>query len=469
MLSLAGRLWLWLVAVALASMLVVNLSAGRMVEDLYYFHTSEHLMHQVQAAANSLTQEPSPENLRELEYIVGGRLFLVSAEQLRVLSSAAGRASLGVPPLDAASAARLLSGNTAERRDTESGTLLVAAPRLVGTHVVDALVLMADTTPVRDAVNRLRRLLVGTGLGTVAALTLIALFVSRRLSRPVVEMMHMAQAMARGDFARRVQISGSDEIGALGRSINRLAEVIQAHITRERELDRMRREFLANVSHDLRTPLSLIRGYTDALRDEVADPHERAEVLDIISEEVGRLQGLVAAILDLARLDAGVLPLHRDEVRLPDVARRVIKKIGVLAGEKNVQISFAADGDPPPVWADPARIEQVLWNLLDNAVKHTPAGSGVMIHTEATERGVKVSVTDQGPGLPSEEQALVWERFYRGDQARTRRGSSTGLGLAIVRGIVEAHGGTVGVESQPGAGSTFWFVLPTLSNFNAQT
>lgn len=233
-------------------------------------------------------------------------------------------------------------------------------------------------------------------------------------------------------------------------------------VTREREVERMRRDFVANVSHELRTPLSYLQGYAEAVLDGIGqNPEAQKKYCEIILDETLRLRRLVTDLLDLSQLEAGRLPLSKQPMGLSALLHRVKFKMEGTAREKGVKLDIAAPDSLPLVIADEDRIEQVVINLVDNALRHTPSGGSVIIgvQTYPENNEVLVSVADTGEGIPPEDVERVWERFYKVDKARTRSGG-TGLGLAIVRNIILAHGGQVSATSQLGKGSTFSFSLP---------
>ncbi|HWH13830.1 MAG TPA: ATP-binding protein [Miltoncostaeaceae bacterium] len=228
-------------------------------------------------------------------------------------------------------------------------------------------------------------------------------------------------------------------------------------VTEERRLDRARRDLVANVSHELKTPLAAIKGLLELLQGGRVDDRHRAEFLGLMSGEADRLERLVEEQLQLARLDAGGLPLERERFDLDALVEGVVASRRPLAEREGIVMSGGADG-PVPVHADPARIEQILLILVDNALRHTAAGGEVEITAVRAGDRALLSVRDTGEGIPLEEQAFVFDRFYRGD--RSREGRSAGLGLAIARALAHAHGGQIDLVSAPGAGSTFTLRLP---------
>ncbi len=240
------------------------------------------------------------------------------------------------------------------------------------------------------------------------------------------------------------------------------AVAVLRDITELRHLERVRRDFVSNAAHELRTPLTAIKGFAETLR-ETEDPAERAAYLNIIDEETERLGNVVADLLLLARLENTNQPMPMVPV---DPAKLVAQAVNLLQNkvkEKNLQLTLSA-GELRPINGNETILEQVLINLLDNAVKYTPAGGAITIDYGKRDESFRFAVTDTGPGIDPRHQARIFERFYRVDPGRSRAVGGTGLGLSIVKHIVERHGGRVGVESAPGRGTSFWceFPLPDL-------
>ncbi|MCG3083494.1 HAMP domain-containing protein [Anoxybacillus sp. LAT_35] len=238
------------------------------------------------------------------------------------------------------------------------------------------------------------------------------------------------------------------------------AVAVLRDMTEERRLDKLRKDFIANVSHELRTPIAMLQGYSEAIVDDIAaTDEEKKELAKVIYDESLRMGRLVNDLLDLARMEAGHLTLHHEQVPLKPYIERIIHKFQALAKEKGVRL-FVDMNDERIVSFDPDRIEQVLTNLIDNALRHTGEGGEVRVIVDGDEERVRISVQDSGSGIPEEDLPFVFERFYKADKARTRGRSGTGLGLAIAKNIVEAHKGTITVHSKLGEGTTFTFTLP---------
>jgi two-component system, OmpR family, sensor histidine kinase ResE len=242
------------------------------------------------------------------------------------------------------------------------------------------------------------------------------------------------------------------------------AVAVVRDMTEERRLDKLRKDFIANVSHELRTPIAMLQGYSEAIVDDIAgSEEEKKEIARIIYDESLRMGRLVNDLLDLARMEAGHITLNKERTDLPGFLERVTNKFQGLAKEKNIVLSFNGQVSGKGVhdmYIDPDRLEQVLTNLIDNALRHTPEKGSVSVDYKPSKTGILVEVSDSGSGIPEEDLPFVFERFYKADKARTRGKSGTGLGLAIARNIIEAHNGQIGVHSKVEQGTTFSFFLP---------
>ncbi|WP_226034647.1 ATP-binding protein [Aquibacillus saliphilus] len=234
-------------------------------------------------------------------------------------------------------------------------------------------------------------------------------------------------------------------------------------MTEERRLDKLREDFIANVSHELRTPISMLQGYSEAIVDDIAESKEdKNELATIIHEESLRIGRLVNELLDLARMKAGHIVLNTEEVELKLFLDRIVRKFQGLAKEKNIFLNLEMDNDLQKLSFDPDRIEQVLTNLIDNAINHTDEDGNVSIIVEQIEDAIQFAIRDDGSGIPQDDLAFVFERFYKADKSRkrTKAKPGTGLGLAIAKNIVEAHQGSIAVQSKQGEGTTFTFKIP---------
>ncbi len=302
-----------------------------------------------------------------------------------------------------------------------------------------------DLAETRSFLGVLRFVLVGAGGLALLAALVASLLLARQLARPLRQMELATQAIAGGDFDRRLSVSLEDEIGRLAASINRMAGDLA-------RLEASRREFIAKISHDLRTPLTAIKGFIVNLQDTA--PDEMQPALLTMDEQTERLIRLVNDLLTLSRLQRGQLPLHRAAIDLAVVARSAASLVGEKANRLGVTLNLELPDRLPKVEGDADRLQQVAVNLLDNALKFTPAGSAVELRASAGGGQVTLRVLDEGRGLSAQELARAFEPYFRGP------GGGAGLGLTIAREIVSAHHGQIWLTARPDGGAEAGFSLP---------
>jgi len=289
------------------------------------------------------------------------------------------------------------------------------------------------------------------GLIAVAIALLITFFLSRRILAPVKALTSAAKRLGRGDFSQRVQIKDKSELGELAQTFNSMANDLG-------RTEQLRRNMVADAAHELRTPLSNIRGYLEAIRDGVVAPD--AATIQSLHEEVVLLSRLVDDLQELALADADELKIVPQAEDISKLIYQAVAGMRVQATAKGVSISSDLPRKLPSVNIDFHRIGQVLHNLLENAVAHTTKGDTITVTAKQQGSWVEVTVTDTGEGIPPEDLPNIFERFYRVDKSRTRATGGSGLGLTIVKRLVEAHGGKIKVQSELGEGSRFTFTLP---------
>jgi signal transduction histidine kinase len=271
------------------------------------------------------------------------------------------------------------------------------------------------------------------------------------MTQPLRDMAAAARAMETGDYSRRIRTRSRDEVGQLAVAFNRMSAELEV-------LERSRRDLVANVSHELKTPITAIRAHLENLADGVEQP-DRA-TLQVMLAQTERLGRLVDQLLDLSRLESGEVPLHPETFALAPLVERVASEIAVDRSVADIELRNDVP-DRLQVRADEERVHQVVFNLVDNAVRFTPPGGTVTVSADLEDDRVVVTVADTGVGIGPEHLPRLFERFYRADPARSRDdGGGTGIGLAIARSIVEGHGGRIVAESEPGRGARFTFDLP---------
>jgi signal transduction histidine kinase len=289
-----------------------------------------------------------------------------------------------------------------------------------------------------------------TGIAAVALALVMVQLLAHGMTYPLREMVSAAQAMARGDYARRVTATSRDEVGELARAFNAMAAELE-------EVDRMRRDLVANVSHELRTPISALRALLENLIDGV-EPVERS-TLETTLRQVERLGRLVEQLLDLSKLESGAVPLARARIGLRPVVEQVVEESRPQAQRRGVTLSLDGAGDVE-LSADEQRLHQVVANLVSNAVRHSPIGGRVTLTVSRRNGRALLEVADEGPGIAAGEAERVFERFYRSDHGRAATEGGSGLGLAIARWIVELHGGAIRAEAVEPHGCRMVVELP---------
>ena len=288
------------------------------------------------------------------------------------------------------------------------------------------------------------------GGATLTAL-LLGFLLARAIARPVRELTAATRAVAEGELGCQVTVRSRDDLGELARSFNRMiADLARA--------SKLRRQMTADIAHDLRTPLSIILGYTEALND--GKLPGTPEMYEAMHGEAQHLQRLIDDLRTLSLADAGELPLTRVQIAPHTLLERIASAYRIEAEQGEIALQVLVAPDLPPINVDPDRMAQVFKNLIDNALRHTPPGGQITLSAESTARMVRLSVRDSGHGIPPEDLPYVFERFYRGDKARHPLAGASGLGLAIAKSLVEAHGGSISVESVVERGTSFTIAIP---------
>lgn len=308
-----------------------------------------------------------------------------------------------------------------------------------------------QVTSEEQFISSLRYSLIITGVITAVAALLLGLLLTNWIMRPILALNEGVKRIARGELKHRVKIIPQDEIGDLAVSFNTMASSLERS-------EESRRRLTADVAHELRTPLTVIDGTVNGILDKVFEPDK--EHLQNIKEQTDILTILIGDLRDLSLAESGQLKLEFAPTSIVHLAHHKTEQMQIKAAAKNITINVLAEESLPEVLVDRIRIEQVLYNLLTNAIRHTPTGGHITVSVLPADTTIMVSVKDTGDGISAEDLPHIFERFYRADTSRTRAEGGSGLGLAIVKQMVEAHGGKIWVESNKGKGSTFFFTLP---------
>jgi len=493
--GIVGRFWLaMLLLVVIVLGLTVLIQAGTL-KNTYYQQQEDRLLQEGEKLAEAISGERDPElvtrQIRFLARLMGASVMVIDARgtvlQWQDMDMGMGRRMMmgwgmtgrrgnlswgsgawppGIPlPFEQEQLNQILKGQSMVEREYspffDAEVLVAGIPLRSNGQVTGALFIHAPLAPLAANLGALQRVIVYALILGVLVATLLSLFFSRMLTGPLIQMNKVARAMATGDFSRQVAVPSRDELGLLAESLNVLSHELQEKIATLEKVDQNRREFVANVSHELRTPLTVIQGYAEAIQDGLARQEGREEeYLGNILEEVQRLRRMVDDLLDLRRMDEGQVLIKQELVDIAVLVQRVKERFSSLAGEKGAVLDVRLEEKLPPVIGEADRLEQVLINLVDNALRFTSPGGQVQLEARYERGQVFVSVKDTGQGIREEDMPLIWERFYKGDKSRHRATGGSGLGLAIARQIVELHKGTIRVESGSGKGTIFTFSLP---------
>lgn len=330
--------------------------------------------------------------------------------------------------------------------------LTVMFPLEINNQIVGAAIMNTPVADIKSALDKIYMFIWLSAIFAIILSTFIIYYFSQRiLVKPLYEINKTARRISNGEFEKRVEISSKDEIGQLAESFNYMADALQ-------NLENLRRDFIANISHELRSPITSIRGFIQGILDGTIPEDKRNHYLNIALNESKRLTRLISDVLDLSRLESGEFSLGTSAFDLNELIRLTILRFENEIESKGLNVDVVLSGEILFVTADMDRIGQVISNLVDNAIKFTSEGGEIGISTKISGKKVIVSVRDTGVGIPENELKLIWDRFHMVDKSRTTK-RGTGLGLSIVRQIVKQHGEEIWAESKEGEGSVFSFTL----------
>ena len=324
---------------------------------------------------------------------------------------------------------------------------------IAGEERLGALVMVASVQDTVDSLTFMRDRMLGVFALALAVVLVFSGFITRIITRPVKELSAGIERMSKGDYQHRVHVPGKGEMAQLAAAFNQMSE--QVH-----NLDEARNQFVSNASHELKTPLATIKILVESMiyQDDM-DSGLRKEFLTDINKEIDRLSSVVGDLLTLVHIDSHKLRLRREMMVFSDTVRETVGRLKPLAGKRKREIvTKIADGCE--MFADPGKLAQVCYNIIENAIKYTPDGGTITVSLQKVGRDAVLEITDTGVGIPEEDVPHVFDRFYRVDKARSRDTGGTGLGLSIVQQIVRLHAGSVTVQSKRGEGTTFIVQLP---------
>jgi len=348
---------------------------------------------------------------------------------------------------------RFTSGQQVPDEDLELGIPIMEDGKTVGILVPTRVPFQGNPREL-EFIERINiTLLYGALIGAVIALFL-GIFLSRTITRPIRELTQATHAVSQGDLSQQVPVRTKDELGNLATAFNIMSSELLRSVN-------ARKQMTADIAHELRTPLSLILGHAEAVHDGVLPPTK--DNFEIIREEATRLEHLVNDLRTLSLADAGELSISLQTIEPGGLLQEVASHYQFQTQKKNIKLELDIAQHLSPLEIDPGRMTQVLTNILDNAMRHTPEGGHIILSAKQVGNTIQLAIQDSGPGLPNGEAERIFERFYRVDSSRQREDGGSGLGLAIARSIVQAHNGQLSAESEPGKGLKVIITLPEKS------
>jgi two-component system, OmpR family, sensor histidine kinase VanS len=354
-------------------------------------------------------------------------------------------------------------------RDSDTRNIVSINYNSEKTEVIFAL---SSLQPVNEAVGVIEKLYLYFAIAAVLFTIILALIYSKMIAKPLVKINKVATKMAQLDFTEKCEEANQDEIGNVAASLNFLSEnldnaltslkqantKLEEDIEKERKLEKMRREFVASVSHELKTPISLIDGYAVGLKDNIFEGEDRDYYLDIIIDESEKMGNLVSDMLDLSYLESGSFKLRREEFNITELIEHTLKKYGSMFEEKKTALKLNLF-DNVAVNADWNRLEQVLTNFITNALRHVNEEGTIYVGMSDKDNGISIEVENTGSSIAEEDLIKIWDKFYKVDKARTRKLGGTGIGLSIVKNILLHHEYSFGTENTD-RGVRFYFIVP---------
>lgn len=320
-----------------------------------------------------------------------------------------------------------------------------------GTHSGHVF-MFADSDHIKEIISNLSRQFLIIGVITVILTIITMIVLSKVITQPLVRMKKATEELNRGNHEVELSTSRKDELGELATAITHLSKDLK-------RLKNERNEFLANVSHELRTPLTYLKGYTDIINRDTTSEEDRIRYTQIIQEETEHLAGLIKTLFELAKIDQNEFAIKKEKVEFDALIQKIVERIYPAIEERNIEFSYSCPNNVI-ITIDPERIQQVLLNILDNAIKYTPRGNHVRLEVVQNKNEVLTIISDTGEGIAEEDMPYIFERLYRAEKSRSRSKGGSGLGLTIAKEIVELHTGRMEVESEPGEGTAFNISLP---------
>ncbi|PLT32500.1 cell wall metabolism sensor histidine kinase WalK [Bacillus sp. V5-8f] len=325
---------------------------------------------------------------------------------------------------------------------------------LISNQTASGLIVFSNAEKIKNSVRHIELLVLVSLLGALCMALIFTYIASRKFASPLLQMEAVTRAVAKGEFYPKVTISSNDELGSLGSAINDLGQEIERYRNRQRE-------FFANISHDLRTPISYIKGYTRVVRDKLYKNDKEKELyLSIINDEVDQLNVLIRDLFELSKIEGGHFELHFNWINIHELIENCLIKASLKAKQQGIHLCKKIDDNIPMIYTDGTRLEQIIMNLVENAIRYNRKHGTIKLKAWADKKKVHLAIEDTGVGIPEDDLPFIFERFYKVDKSRSNRLGSTGLGLSIVKHLVVLLKGEIKVKSKLEKGTIFHITLP---------
>lgn len=355
--------------------------------------------------------------------------------------------------------------------------LVLVSPVLVNGEIQDIVFVLSTLQPVGEATSVTRKYYIYVYIAAAILIAILSLIYSKMISKPLISLNFTASKIAELDFSAKCPVNSNDEIGNLGKTLNFLSEKLgitlnelktanenlKGDIEKEKQLEKMRKEFIASVSHELKTPISLIEGYAEGLKDGIPKGEDIAYYLDVIIDESKNMNSLVCDMLDLSQLESGNFKLNILRFNILEFINSIYKKYLNNINDKHLKLNISSDIRSPMVYGDPYRIEQVINNLISNAIRYTPPNNTITITLKVQEDSMLIQIENEGSFIENEDLDRIWDKFYKVDKSGNKNLGGTGLGLSIVKNILYLHKSKFGVLNT-NTGVCFYFTLDLVSN-----
>jgi signal transduction histidine kinase len=452
--SISIKLWGLMLALVFIALILIWFFQIVFLESFYFSIHEKKLLKEgsnlVEMIEDNKEQYVIEQRLNELLLKYNARIDLYTSKGVVMYSSESAPKVLGVNKnaflMEIMQNKKAIS---AYKQNSMGSLLLVGLPVMRDDLMTAAVIMTIPVASLKETVDTLKEQFVIISLVLISVSSILAYVFSKYFTKPILEINNAARTMAEGNLSIKVPVNTKDELGMLSSTINHLSSQLQ-------KIEQLRKELIANVSHEFKTPLSLIKGYAETIRDvENLSEEKRSKQLNIIIEESDKLNYMINEILDLSQIQSNYYKLDKTDFLISETIKAVVNRLTYHTENKKLSIEVDYKDDLW-VYADERRIEQVLYNLLNNAINYSKEKHSIYIRIIEKEDLIGVEIEDQGEGISKEEMPFIWDRFYKSKETSAKHKGS-GLGLAIVKGILDAHKSNFGVESETGKGSKFWF------------